>query len=77
MAKTISDLALDLGVFALDRELENGSNGSDTARHKRPERPAGVSLQRNSPKQIYVAKLTRMRSAGSMKSDSDRSVPSR
>ena len=75
MAKTISDLALDLGVFALDRELENGSNGSDAARHTRLKRP--VPPRRNSPKQIYIVKLTRLASAGSIKSDSERSVPSR
>ena len=75
MAKTISDLALDLGVFALDRELENETDAPAPPRSSGVKRPAGTSLQRILSTQTYIARL--MKAAGPVKSDSHRGARSR
>lgn len=71
MAKTISDVALDLGVFALDRELENETDGSGALRQSRVNQRPGTPLRFISSTPIYVARLSKAKSAGSVKSGSE------
>jgi hypothetical protein len=75
MAKTISDLALDLGVFALDRELEDEADASAAPHSSRLKQPGGTPTQRILSTQTYIARL--MKAAGRVKSDSQRGARSR
>ena len=56
MATAISDRALDLGVFALDDELESGTDYSNTVCHTPLKQSVSISTRRISSKRMNASK---------------------
>jgi hypothetical protein len=56
MTTAISDRALDLGVFALDDELESGADYSNTVYHAPLQRSVSISTRRISSKRMNASK---------------------
>jgi hypothetical protein len=56
MATAITDRALDLGVFALDDELESGKDYSNTVYHAPLKQSVSISTRRISSKRMNASK---------------------